>query len=82
MKLVFDPILGGGGDQNSSEGVKFCVGICLAHIKLVSGGQLAAPKKNVFLGQPTGRVPNTQESSEQIGMRRPSREEKRRAVGG
>ena len=29
-----------------------------------------------------GRVPNTLESSEQIGMRRPAGEEKSRAVGG
>ena len=53
MKLVFDPLLGGGGgDQNSTEGVKFCVGICLAHINLVLGGHLAPPKKKRFLGTP------------------------------
>ena len=52
MKLVFDPLLGGGGDQNSTERVKFCVGICLAYINLVLGGQLAPPKKKRFFGHP------------------------------
>ena len=48
MKLVFDPLLGGGGTKTQRMGVKFCVDICQAHINLVLGGQLAPPKKTVF----------------------------------
>ena len=48
MKLVFDPLLGGGGTKTQRRGVKFCVTIFLAHSNLVLSGQLAPPKKTFF----------------------------------